>query len=259
VPNSPREIIGRFVRNLQSFLSQFLQRIQEWVHSLTDQLPQLGQRILKAIDFLKTDVLAPQKIKEYSQRFPLLFSHLLNQTRQQINFLTKKLLTPGTLRDISVKLGRLPSQGFHYVTHGIKTFLAAVISHKRIPHLSRHFGFLAFTCLILYAFSGLSFQILTFLGPPLFFVAWLRVHGGFLVSIVPNDYFYNNAFLVVPATFIYFGLVGFELKNILNERGRYRIVLLVAFLVFLAYLHNATFQEISLYWEGSNKVALLKG
>ena len=200
--------------------------------------------------------------------------------RQEIRLLRTKVFTKETLDDILRNLQKMPAclpkvftqERVHVVTQqlrnfpshciqgvlkAIKFFLSVFISHKRVPHLSRYFGVFAFLLLMGYAFTGLSYEFLMFLAPPFCFVSWLRVHGGFLVGIVPNELFYNNVFLLIPITFIYFGLVGFELKNILNERGKLRAVFLLAFLVFLVYLHFTTFQEINLYWAGSEKIALL--
>ena len=129
-----------------------------------------------------------------------------------------------------------------------------VNAEKKIHHLARYFGVAAIICFIGYH-MGLARFFLIFLGPPFYLTYLLRVRAGFLVQVIPNQPLFNNLFLFLPMTFIYFGLVGFQIKNILNETGKLRILILVAFLVFLCYIHFIAFHEISLYLAGSEKLA----
>jgi len=122
-----------------------------------------------------------------------------------------------------------------------------IVSHKRIKHLSRYFGMIGFLCLLGYAYSPFSHLFLILIAPAFFITYWFREYGVFLSSIIPNEPLFNNL-LILFWTLIYFGLAGFQLKNILNERGKIRFLVLVAFLGFLAYIHYAAFQELNLYW-----------
>ena len=131
----------------------------------------------------------------------------------------------------------------------------SVVTPKRIKHLARYFGILAIICLLGYACTGFAYPFLVFVGPPIFLTYWLRTQGGLLVQWLPNEPLVNHLFLFAPLTVVYFGLVGFQLKNILNERGIIRTLILIAFLGFLIYLHSLAFQELSLYWKGSDKLA----
>lgn len=125
-----------------------------------------------------------------------------------------------------------------------------IVTHKRIKHLARYFGILALVCFGGYKASN-QFSFLTLLGPPLFLVYWLRTQGDFITRWIPNNPFFNDLFLFFPLTVIYFGLVGFQLKNFLNERGFIRLLGLAALIAFLIYIHTVSFQEIALFWEGS--------
>lgn len=127
----------------------------------------------------------------------------------------------------------------------------SIVSPKRVHHLARYFGILAVICLAGYQFFGLPYLFLPFLGPPLYLTYLLRAYAPFLNQALPNEPFFNSFFILFPLTFIYFGLVGFQLKNIINERGRLGTLLLLVFVGFLGYVHYLTFQEFSLYWEGS--------
>lgn len=134
------------------------------------------------------------------------------------------------------------------------TFLMAQVTKPRIHHLARYFGILALVCLFGYLFTPLSYLFLLFMAPAIFLTSLLRTYGGFLVGVLPDQPFFNNLFLLFPLTIIYFGLVGFQLKNILNESGKIRILVLILFILFLIYIHLFTFKELSLYWEGSTKL-----
>lgn len=125
---------------------------------------------------------------------------------------------------------------------------------KRIKHLARYFGVVGFFCLAGYGFTDYSYYFLSVLAPSFFLVYWLRTYGAALTSILPHEPLYNNLLLVFAAL-IYFGLVGFQLKNILNERGKIRLIILAAFLGFLFYIHRLSFSELSLYWPEAEKPA----
>lgn len=122
-----------------------------------------------------------------------------------------------------------------------------IVTSKKIKHLSRYFGIIGFLCLLGYGYSPFSHFFLIAIGPAFYITYWFREYVGFLSSIIPNSPLFNNLLLLFW-TLIYFGLAGFQLKNILNERGKIRFLVLAAFLGFLAYIHYAAFQELSLYW-----------
>ena len=96
----------------------------------------------------------------------------------------------------------------------------SIVSPKRVYHLARYFGVLAILCILAYQFTGLSYWLLTLMGPPLYLTYLLRVYLKFLSQMIPNEPFFNNLVLFFPLVFIYFGLIGFQIKNILNERGK---------------------------------------
>ena len=124
------------------------------------------------------------------------------------------------------------------------------VTQKGIKHLARYFGVLALLILFGYRYTD-SFYFMALLGPPYFLCYWLRVHGQFVTHWLPNEPFYNNFLLILPVTLIYFGLIGFQLKNLINERGKIRFLSTLALLAFLLYVHFLAFKELSLFWKGS--------
>jgi len=123
---------------------------------------------------------------------------------------------------------------------------------KRIKHLARHFGILGFLILLGYGYTPYSYYFLILLGPAFFLAYWLRTYGAAVTSYIPHEPLYNNL-LILFTTLVYFGLLGFQLKSILNERGKIRLLLLLVLFGFLFYIHRMSFQELSLYWSESGK------
>jgi hypothetical protein len=123
---------------------------------------------------------------------------------------------------------------------------------KRVRRLGIYFLILGVVSFLGYLYKGLGNFFLIFLGPALFLAAWLRRFGGPLVEMTPHEPLFNNYLLLLPVTLLYFGLVGWLLKNIINkERGAVRILMLALFLLFLLYVHSVAFRELGLYWHGS--------
>lgn len=129
------------------------------------------------------------------------------------------------------------------------------VNPKHIRHLGRYFAILSVLLFFGYHSSN-SIYLLIALGPTYFMVPWLRFHGGFILSLIPNEPEYNHYLLLLPATLGYFGLVGFLLKNLINERGLIRLVSLMVFLAFLGYIHYMSYREISLYFVESTAPAI---
>ena len=128
-----------------------------------------------------------------------------------------------------------------------------IVTPKRIKHLSRYFGVLGLLFFLAYWYTAYSYYFLAVLAPCFFLVYFLRHFGGTISNLLPNNATFNKICLLFPFAILYFGLIGFHLKNILNERGKIRWIIMLAFLGFLGYIHYLAFQELGLYWKGSEK------
>ena len=122
-----------------------------------------------------------------------------------------------------------------------------LVTPKRIHHLARYSGVLGLLAFLGYRFTPYSDYFLSLVGPPIFVTYWLRVKGTVVTHFIPNEPLFNDYLFLLPLTVLYFGYIGFQLKNILNERGKFRSLLLLVFTVFLIYVHRAAFQELRLY------------
>lgn len=132
--------------------------------------------------------------------------------------------------------------------------MVQIVTANQIKHLARYFGILGLFCFLGYFYTGFSHPLLTLLGPSFFLAYGLRTHAAFVTDLIPDTAFFNSFFLVFPVTIVYFGFAGFWLKNIINEKGRIRIFVMAVFFAFLIYIHYLAFQEISLYWAGSQRL-----
>ena len=125
-----------------------------------------------------------------------------------------------------------------------------LVTRKRIKHLARYFGVLAMALLVSYDLT-LHPVLLFFLSPGFFLAYWFRVKGGVLTAWIPQTHAIDQFALFFPLTLIYFGLIGFQLKNLINERGKLRVISTFIFLAFLSYIHWTAFKELNRYLEGS--------
>ena len=128
-----------------------------------------------------------------------------------------------------------------------------VTGPKRIKHLSRYVGILGLLFFLGYWYTDYSYNFLPILAPCFFLVYFLRHYGAAIMNFLPNEVVINKFALLLPLAIVYFSVIGFHIKNILNERGKLRVLILFAFIGFLGYIHYLAFQELNHYWQESNK------
>src|SRR5690242_10548563 len=118
---------------------------------------------------------------------------------------------------------------------------------KKIHHLIRYFlilGMIAFVGFL----KHLQTQLFLFLiGPCLYISYTLKSFiANTLFSLPPSAAIQFFGFLL-PVTLLYFGFIGFQLKQLWNEKGKIRIVILVVFILFIIYIHVTSFKTLSIY------------
>lgn len=89
--------------------------------------------------------------------------------------------------------------------------------------------------------------MLVFTGPVIYLAFWIRnlLVPHIAIPVTPE---FNDYFLMLPATMIYFTGAGFLFKQLLGERGIIRHITIVAFAAFLAYLHFSAWRHLSAYF-----------
>ena len=119
---------------------------------------------------------------------------------------------------------------------------------KKIHHLIRYFvivGLMAFA--FYWMFNGTDFSLII-VGPAIYLAYWLKQLASSVFGTLPSSVVLNDFVFLLPVTIVYFGLIGFQLKQLWNERGIIRTVSLVALIVFLLYVHYKAFDNLLSYY-----------
>jgi hypothetical protein len=117
----------------------------------------------------------------------------------------------------------------------------------QIHHLIRYFfllGVLAFVAFIKRWNDDLSLVIM---GPALYLTYGLLKVLGTYVALPSSQAFSYYGFLM-PITILYFSFIGFQIKQLWNEKGPIRFISLFALIGFLIYIHYTTFKNLGAYF-----------
>ncbi len=93
----------------------------------------------------------------------------------------------------------------------------------------------------------------TIIGPPLYAAYHIKAFLESYVSLTPLLEFMsaeaiNDYVFLAPVTLIYFGLMGFILKNLQLERGGIKIISIMAFVLFIGFVHFVAWKAILAYY-----------
>lgn len=114
----------------------------------------------------------------------------------------------------------------------------------QIHHLIRYFfilGILAFVAFIKKWNDDIS---LIPMGPSLFLTDTLERFISPAAGFPRNQNFIYYAFLL-PITILYFSLLGFQIKQLWNERGPIKYISLIALLGFIFYIHYSAWKNLA--------------
>lgn len=112
----------------------------------------------------------------------------------------------------------------------------------KIHHLIRYCLLLSVLALASYHLNWQLNIFFAVLGPPVFISSLLKT---FLTDILGDSMpVVSNMVYTVPITLAYFGISGFLLKELWNERGPIRFISLVAFVCFLIFIHVSSWMYI---------------
>jgi hypothetical protein len=128
--------------------------------------------------------------------------------------------------------------------------------------LSRHRLFINFLILGILAFVAYvttDALMLTFIliGPPLYAAGFLKkalspLLFGLLGGENPHQSYWQdwqlNFFFVLPVTLLYFGLIGFQFNQLLNDKGWFHRLTFLVMLGFICFLHYITWNDLGKYY-----------
>ena len=102
---------------------------------------------------------------------------------------------------------------------------------------------------VAYLFTDGAPWFFVLIGPPIYIAHYIRhfiemyvslnLLLNFMSPVALNDYVFLG-----PITLIYFGFIGFLLKNLQKEHGFVRLISLGAFVLFVGYIHLRAWQSI---------------
>ena len=121
------------------------------------------------------------------------------------------------------------------------------LSLKKIHHLIRYFVLLGIIVFVGYLKHWQDDLFLILVGPALYIAYTFKEAVSSLVSIPRSEAIQYFGFLM-PLCLLYFGLLGFQLKQLWNERGKVRFLSLFALISFVIYIHYAAWGNLSTYF-----------
>lgn len=118
---------------------------------------------------------------------------------------------------------------------------------KKIPHLVRYFFFLGVISFVGYI-KNFQQDIFLALCAPCIFIAHsiYSLIDTQLFSLPKTESVKYFGFLL-PVCLIYYSFIGFQLKQLWNERGIVRWIILIIFIGFILYIQFIAYQKLSGY------------
>lgn len=120
---------------------------------------------------------------------------------------------------------------------------------QKIHHLIRYFILLGIVVFVGYLKELNDRVFLIFITPPIYLAHGLKKILSNTFSIPSSENVIMYCFLL-PVTLLYFGLLGFQLKQLWNERGTVKIAILFLFVGFFIYIHYAAWKNVMGYLTG---------
>ena len=120
-------------------------------------------------------------------------------------------------------------------------------SLKKIHHLIRYFVILGLVVFVGYLKHWQDDVFLALIGPAIYLAYTAK---GLITSVIalPGSETVHYFGFLMPLCIVYFGLLGFQLKQLWNERGKVRFLSMFALIVFVFYIHYAAWGSLSTYF-----------
>ena len=122
------------------------------------------------------------------------------------------------------------------------------LSLKKVHHLIRYFIILGIIVFFGYIKRWRDDVFLVLIGPILYLIFALKEWLGSLSVPLPKSQWANQFGFLLPFCLFYFGLLGFQLKQLWNERGKIRFLSLFALIFFILYIHYEAWGNLSGYF-----------
>ncbi len=120
-------------------------------------------------------------------------------------------------------------------------------SIRKIHHLIRYFVLAAILVFAAYVKEWNDGVVFFFIGPPVYLAYGLKSLIYQYLRMLPSSPNIDHFAFVLPVTLFYYGIIGFQVKLLLNERGLIRLLSIAALMVFIIYIHHWCRQDLMGY------------
>lgn len=115
----------------------------------------------------------------------------------------------------------------------------------KIHHLIRYFLVLAVVALMGFVNHWQEDVFLFLVGPAIYLCVPIKNQIESFIGPVPFSSAVNHYGFLLPVLLIYFGLIGFQLKQLWNEQGLIKFVSLSALIAFLIFVHYKSWTNLT--------------
>jgi len=118
---------------------------------------------------------------------------------------------------------------------------------RHVQHLTRYFALLGLAVFALY-YTGIAPKIiLPLIGPVLYLAHTIKSAISSNIAALPDNEKVKMFGFLLPVTFVYYTLVGFQIKQLWNESGIARTLTLLTLLGFLVFIHFFAWHNLAAY------------
>ena len=118
---------------------------------------------------------------------------------------------------------------------------------RKIDHLIRYFVVIGIVVAAGYANHWYDTVFLILAGPMLYLAAAVQDLLGTLLGPMNYSMPMNLYGFVMPIATLYYGVIGFLLKQLWNEQGFVRFISMLAITVFLIFIHYVSWTNLQAY------------
>lgn len=121
-----------------------------------------------------------------------------------------------------------------------------LIIDRRLPFIGRFIALLGVAAFILYWMDINTTATLILSGPPIYLAYFAKDLIGPSIAGADSQTVKEFGF-VLPATLLYYGCLGFLMRQLLNERGILKIITIIALAGFVVFIHFMTWNKLNAY------------
>ena len=117
---------------------------------------------------------------------------------------------------------------------------------KKILHLVRYFVFIGIGAFIGYI-RDIHDAFLVPMGPSIYLAYYLKKATSLVVGKMTFSQDMDFYIFLLPVSVLYWVIIGFQFKQLINEKGLIRIISLVGLIGFLIYIHFLSYKNLSAF------------